>query len=243
MLLVSAMHQDHSERIEELTPVGAHPNLGRTGAGDFIARIIETQYLARVGDATFMAGAGHYSGRDKVDIDVFIIIPPITLVEIEDRQDTRHANYYLYSLVPVACNLDLTIGAIFDQARNDTIGDRNEFNPKFGAIWDVGRSTSLRVAALRTMNRSVVSNQSIEPTQVAGFQQFFQDLGMAKSELYGLSGYGQDCRTHRSIVPCGKILQLHNIAAMVAGGTPANIPTAGYIGGAVEGRLSHQYFE
>ncbi|HET6370248.1 MAG TPA: hypothetical protein VFG95_03575, partial [Nitrospiria bacterium] len=53
-------------------------------------------------------------------------------------------------------------------------------------IWDLTPSTTLRLAAFRVLQRDLVSNQTIEPTQVAGFQQFFVDGNGTDSKRYGI---------------------------------------------------------
>ena len=44
----------------------------------------------------------------------------------------------------------------------------------------------MRAAAFRTLKRTLVSNQTIEPTQVAGFNQFFDDTESTEAWRYGL---------------------------------------------------------
>ena len=45
----------------------------------------------------------------------------------------------------------------------------------------------MRLAAFRALKRSLVANQTIEPTQVAGFNQFFDDLLGTDSKRYGIA--------------------------------------------------------
>jgi hypothetical protein len=47
-------------------------------------------------------------------------------------------------------------------------------------------STTLRAAAFRVLKRFFVTNQTLEPTQLAGFNQFFDDLDGTDSTRYGL---------------------------------------------------------
>jgi hypothetical protein len=64
--------------------------------------------------------------------------------------------------------------------------DRNQFNPKFGLTWNPLPTTTLRAAVFRTLKRTLISDQTIEPTQVAGFNQFFDDPEGTDSWRYGL---------------------------------------------------------
>ena len=51
--------------------------------------------------------------------------------------------------------------------------DRDQVNPKFGLAWDIFPGTTLRGAVFRAMSRPRIWDRTIEPTQVAGFNQFF----------------------------------------------------------------------
>ena len=53
--------------------------------------------------------------------------------------------------------------------------DTNQFNPKFGAMWNPFPATTVRAAAFRVLKRRLITNQTLEPTQVAGFNQFYDD--------------------------------------------------------------------
>jgi hypothetical protein len=109
--------------------------------------------------------------------------------------------------------LTLTLGLSGDFQRTDVV-DRSQANPKAGLIWNFDGhypgakvTTTLRAAAFRTVKRLVVSNQTLEPTQVAGFNQFFDDINGTKTWRFGagldqkisfaqpLPGLGEESRT------------------------------------------------
>ena len=68
-----------------------------------------------------------------------------------------------------------------------TLFTRNQFNPKAGLSWNPAPSTTLRVAAFRTLHRAAISSQTIEPTEVSGFNQFFDDAEGEEAWRYGLA--------------------------------------------------------
>ena len=80
----------------------------------------------------------------------------------------------------------LSVGASADRFHDESLGNHKQFNPKLGLIWAISPATTLRLVGLRAQNRNTVSNQTIEPTQVAGFQQFFEDLQGDDYKLYGV---------------------------------------------------------
>jgi outer membrane receptor protein involved in Fe transport len=90
------------------------------------------------------------------------------------------------------------VSAEFPQALNWTLGasgdfldgtmeDKDQFNPKFGLTWTPFSGTTLRGAVFRTLQRTLISSQTIEPTQVAGFNQFFDDAEGVDAWRYGVA--------------------------------------------------------
>ena len=61
----------------------------------------------------------------------------------------------------------------FFNGDSDAEDDTDQFNPKFGVTWNPFTNTTLRAAAFRTLKRTLITDQTLEPTQVAGFNQFF----------------------------------------------------------------------
>ena len=68
----------------------------------------------------------------------------------------------------------------------DGIVDEDQVNPKVGVTWTPIPQLTLRGAAFRTRQRTLTSSQTIEPTQVAGFNQFFADSDGTSAWRYGL---------------------------------------------------------
>ncbi len=117
-----------------------------------------------------------------------IILPPqqVTNTEITDR-DVQHTNLYLYSYIKYPQNVTFTLGASGDffDTKSPNAKDKNLFNPKLGVSWNLSTNTTLRAAAFRVLKRSLITDQTLEPTQVAGFNQFFDDPDGAESWRYG----------------------------------------------------------
>ena len=85
----------------------------------------------------------------------------------------------LYSYINLLKNVTFTLGAsgdFFDTTSGSGLGDRSQFNPKFGITWKSVPSTTVRAAVFRALKRTLITDQTLEPTQVAGFNQFFDDL-------------------------------------------------------------------
>lgn len=108
------------------------------------------------------------------------------------REDETIEQYtgYVYGDVNLPAEVTWTLGLSYDTyEEGDT--DVDLIAPKFGVQWDVTEDLRLRAVAARTLKPALLANQTIQPTQVAGFNQFFDDLNGTKAWLYGL---GMDVR-------------------------------------------------
>ncbi|MBI2877357.1 MAG: TonB-dependent receptor [Candidatus Tectomicrobia bacterium] len=148
---------------------------------DINSYMAEAQYLFRSG--RFHATGGMGRARRRQDLMTgFTFSPKKTKTE----EDDRHTNFYLYSQANYPKPLTWTLGGSVDLFESDFV-DRNQFNPKLGLTWSPFPSTMVRAAAFRTLKRTLLSNQTIEPTQVAGFNQFFDDGEATESWRYGIA--------------------------------------------------------
>jgi tetratricopeptide (TPR) repeat protein len=160
----------------------------------------ELSYLFRSQYVNAVAGAGYFDIEDtNTTFDAVIypgfppFIPPFTLFSgsVTTNTDVEHTNLYLYGYIKPIENLILTVGASGDlfeadaKETNDFDIDEDQFNPKFGIIWNPLPNTTLRGAAFRTFKRTLITNQTLEPTQVAGFNQFFDDFTATDALVYG----------------------------------------------------------
>lgn len=105
-----------------------------------------------------------------------------------DHRDDIHA--YAYLPISLGSAATLTLGASFDSFHTAEL-DTQPLNPKFGLVWNIFPSTTLRAAAFRVLKRFFVTNQTLEPTQIAGFNQLYDDLDGTDSSRYG---FGLDQR-------------------------------------------------
>ena len=158
----------------------------------------ELQYLLRETWFNVTAGAGYMEGdledrRSTIyDRDAFSgLFPPGDPVPplpsdsyIEIDADQHHGNAYLYSTFQFIDNLDLTAGLSYDDFEKSAL-DANQLNPKLGITWRPFSKTVVRGAVFRVLTRTLLSDQTVEPTQVAGFNQFYQDIPGADTRTYG----------------------------------------------------------
>jgi tetratricopeptide (TPR) repeat protein len=171
----------------------------------------EVQYLFRSNNLNIVSGVGYFDIDSEFAFtrELFIpsqtipnpafppIPPPFFVIPAQNIRifepsegDIKHTNLYFYSYLYLLKNMTLTLGASGDFIESDVPDlqkDQDQFNPKFGMLWNPVPNTTLRGAVFRVLKRTLVTNQTIEPTQVAGFNQFFDDLNSTDSWRYGIA--------------------------------------------------------
>ncbi len=187
-LIVSFIYTDRDESQSSADPAGLFDRVETTSDVDEDTYNLEAQYIYQSDHFGLIAGGGYLTGDNEtknISTGFFGAIP-VPLSNVDRDFDIDQKNIYAYSQIDFPANVTWTLGAggdFFDDDRND----RNQFNPKFGIIWNPIPSTTLRGAAFRTLKRLLVSNQTIEPTQVAGFNQFFDDVNGTEAWRYGVA--------------------------------------------------------
>ena len=158
----------------------------------------EVQHLFRSKYVNLISGIGyfHIDAQEKLllDFDPMLGIPPYLDTS---PQDVRHTNIYVYSYINVLKNATITLGASGDFFHTDSPNSdsRSQFNPKFGITWNPFPDTTLRAAAFRALKRTLITDQTLEPTQVAGFNQFFDDINSTESWSYGVAADQKFCKS------------------------------------------------
>jgi tetratricopeptide (TPR) repeat protein len=147
----------------------------------------EVRHLLQGRHFTLDTGIGQFqSRRDRDERAEFELpFPPFQVTVLDQfHDDPRQTNLYGYATVDLRRDVSLTFGGSAD-FYTSRLFERNQFNPKFGVAWRPVPSTTVRLAAFRTLHRALVSSQTIEPTEVAGFNQFFADAEGEETVRYG----------------------------------------------------------
>jgi tetratricopeptide (TPR) repeat protein len=149
----------------------------------------EFQHLFRSRYFNLTSGVGYAKIDGHDDLDLGIFLPPVIVIPGGRLgTDLRHTNVYAYSQIHLPKNVTFTLGASGDITSGDSllnIKDKNQFNPKFGVTWNPFPQTTIRAAAFRILKRTLITDQTLEPTQVAGFNQFFDDNNGTDAWRYG----------------------------------------------------------
>lgn len=180
-VIASFIAQDFEEHIDDVIPVGTNDIKESTDG-----YLGEAQYLLRMGRFNLISGGGYYDADFEQRIDFNSALPPIILPSSSstENRDIHHFNGYLYAQLRNPRNLTFTAGAGFDSFDDDRT-DCDQLNPKFGLVWNPFPHTTLRAAVFRLLTRTLIADETIEPTQVAGFNQFFDDVPGTDIWTYG----------------------------------------------------------
>ncbi len=209
-LLVSLVRQDREETVSDAvsTDLPGAPVIRIddqvAGVDDARGTTAELQYIKKGSFHNTIIGAGTVDEDADQTIEgqttASLLNPPIELwvdpFSAVTKKKRDHTNAYIYSTLMPATNVALTLGLSYDDydftSTDENTGEssnisKRKYNPKIGLIWDITSATSLRLAAFRVLKRPLMGNQTIEPTQVAGFNQFFDEVNGTESKRYGLA--------------------------------------------------------
>ena len=173
-LLFSAIHSDRDE------DQNIFPRL--TASAHDKGYQLESQYIQELKKLNVIVGLGY----TDIDSAVTFTLDPFQS-NIEYSQ-TEHLHGYVYSNIKIPDTVTWTIGVSADDYSDDSSDGLNvrEVNPKFGVQWQVTDDILLRGAAFRNVKPALVANRTIEPTQIAGFTQLFDDANADQSWRYGV---------------------------------------------------------
>lgn len=141
---------------------------------------VEGQLLWRARRLDIVAGGGYFESD-------LVSRTEAPLFGISDRAESspRHANGYVHSHLSPIRSLTATLGASVESYEDRTV-DLTRVNPKVGAVWTPLPGTALRAAYIRTLKRRLITKETIEPTHVAGFNQFFDDVNGTDAKRFGV---------------------------------------------------------
>ncbi len=139
----------------------------------------EAQHLLRYESFNTIFGGGIYRLNLVMKQDGTKFDLPF---EYRDRK-----NIYQYTNINFLRNLNLTLGLSYDTfTSTDTDATKDKINPKFGVQWNIFDNLRLRAAWFETTKSISIAQQTLEPTQVAGFNQFFDDFEGARTRRMGI---------------------------------------------------------
>jgi tetratricopeptide (TPR) repeat protein len=153
----------------------------------------DTDYETHSADVQHLYGLGRWhltSGLSYLQLDQSQISIQFPFPPFPTESTSDHTNAYLYAQLTTAGRAIITVGGSFDSVESLDVDDQ-WFNPKLGLSWPLTPRTTLRAAAFRTVQGPFISRQNIqprlEPTEVAGFNQFFFSTQDEVTWHYGMA--------------------------------------------------------
>lgn len=142
------------------------------------SRSYSVQHLRRSDTVQWVLGGESLRQRDDL---------PIEVADMREHSATVYG-YGLWRVVPG--KLSMEGGLAFERlvVRSSFFSDpiaRRRVSPKLGIVWTPAPETTLRFATFSAVKRPFIASQTLEPTQVAGFNQFFTGFNTLYGDLDG----------------------------------------------------------
>jgi tetratricopeptide (TPR) repeat protein len=155
----------------------------------------EANYIYQAPGFNLLAGAAYakVNRLDTVDVNLLdpIFGPPFPFPFTNTRESTTidDTRAYVYANFVAPARLTWTVGLsqqIYDEDGDITSYHLQSTNPKLGAVWQAADTLKVRAAYFQALKPVLASNRTLEPTQIAGFNQYFDDADGTRSTRYGI---------------------------------------------------------
>lgn len=142
----------------------------------------QLQYIRNDGDLRSVVGGAYF----KNDILLTTEVLGLPFLSSEEAFDSEFFNGYAYFDLDLLEQLTLTAGGSVVSYRLSGGGsDVSQLDPKIGLVAQLNEYATLRAAYFRNIKPDLVSDQLIEPTTIAGFNQYFDASNGAALEQAG----------------------------------------------------------
>ncbi|MGH9867045.1 MAG: FecR domain-containing protein [Candidatus Polarisedimenticolia bacterium] len=191
-LVFSGIWSDTEQTGEQ---IGVIPQFDQGSTARLKGPQFEAQYVRRQKGITWIGGAGRFDGEQELNGETLIT------GEVNLKGDDTFTNGYVYAKFRGTGPLEITAGASYEDLeaplgllppRDANIGPAElgyedaRFSPKVSLAAYLSTNTVLRAAAYYRLNPAIGRLQTLEPTQVGGFNQFFDDPAGTWSLNYGV---------------------------------------------------------
>ena len=150
----------------------------------------ELRHLFRARWLSTNSGLGYVTSESTANdlTTVRRLVPPLLVFNFPSTavEKPHHTYAYFYPSFEIGKKLAVTAGGSADFYK-ERLYRRDQLNPKLGLAWTPFSSTTVRLATMRTLYRALTARQTIEPTHVAGFNQWFEDPVGTDSRRHGVA--------------------------------------------------------
>jgi predicted porin len=174
-LIFSGKYIDRSEFVHIERPEFKQQNVIDSDLGNKGFQI-EAQHIFRTKSFNSIIGGSGYRFDDNLLVN-----------SNKTQKELERESAYIYTNTNFLRNIDTTFALSYDSFSNTLDTEKvDKLNPKFGLQWNITNSVRLRAAWLEATKSHLIAQQSLEPTQVAGFNQFFDDINGTRSRRMGV---------------------------------------------------------
>ena len=143
----------------------------------------EMQYIFRHNLFDTIMGVGHIETNGQINAFTDTTIPAFAL-----SQHLIESDGYAYFHTRFPEQMIWTLGVGINSLKMDIYNmDTTQVNPKLGLTWQLFDGTELRFAYFRTLRQVRVGDQNLEPVQVSGFNQLYDDPNGTQATRYGFA--------------------------------------------------------
>lgn len=184
----------YSDRRESLNQVQEEQGVAVTSDFDNKSDgvIFELQHIYQAQRVRLVSGGGTSDiERDQKRRNGFVPPPPGGDPPPTDQtSDIDQHNIYGYLDLHWPDPVTWTFGLSLDSVKSDSF-DKTRLGPKIGVRYELSEALQLRAAYTDSTMRFLLTDQTLEPTQVAGFNQLFDDFSGTHAKRVGI---GADLR-------------------------------------------------
>jgi tetratricopeptide (TPR) repeat protein len=162
---------------------------------------LEARYFGRFGRTRATVG-GSFARVDVDETQRFVELgdcasgAPVTRrVDFPLTYTIESQGAFAYLTSEALNGVEATLGLSFGDFEQSGYS-ASEIDPKFGLRVKLNEAVELRAAYAETMARPLILDQTVEPTTIAGFNQFYDDINGAAAEF---AGVGVDVRARPNL--------------------------------------------
>ncbi len=169
-MLISLAHKDRTDSI------------GLSGSAPFLeingeSNNFQAQLLYRSENLSWLNGIGWYEENADENFVGFF----------ETKSNPTNFNLYSYAFLSTRdSKLRLQAGLAYNALRSREL-TTEQLSPKLGLIWTPSINTTISFALLQVLTPRSGATPSLEPSQIAGFNQFYSDQANALVRLAGVA--------------------------------------------------------
>lgn len=138
----------------------------------------EMQHLFREKFFDSVVGVGHIETNGQLQSG--------GISDVDQHRVETNGYAYFHSHFPN--RMTWTLGLAVDSLKVDSLNlDMTKLNPKAGLTWQIFDGTALRLAYFSTLRPNRIGEQTLEPVQVSGFNQLYDDRTGTRATRYGFA--------------------------------------------------------